>query len=344
VPLNFTHSTIPERWHQLFEASSGLWIFCVVTWVIHTRDYVPLPDNVFIAVYTECSTFLLRSVLDSLRCHFNVSVESIVFVITSSVDATAWPICQCFDSICSLSVFVTSMASCVSVAPIYSSSDCINGGTDITLFLLDITTSSYPDVFGIAFQNFIVSFFGDDMLETITASASFENSSIQSPVLTLRYINASYNFLPSQLPVIEATIIQACVNLKGLDCGSLMIVVELTELRLVFTILWVLLNISSYSMDRQVSFVNHLDLVELHPVNIQLSLADIQHFGVSFRSDSSSFWRLLLGPLLGLLLLYFKTRELLLLILCRTIVELIAWKLSCSFYRLNFSRFLYYIF
>ena len=182
------------------------------------------------------------------------------------------------------------------------------------------------------------------MLETITASASFKNSSIQSPVLTLRYINASYNFLPSQLRVIEATIIQACVNLKGLDCGSLMIVVELTELRLVFTILWVLLNISSYSMDRQVSFVNHLDLVELHPVNIQLSLADIQHFGVSFRSDSSSFWRLLLGPLLGLLLLYFKTRELLLLILCRTIVELIAWKLSCSFYRLNFSRFLYYIF
>jgi len=160
VPLNFTHSTIPERWHQLFEASSGLWIFCVVTWVIHTRDYVPLPDNVFIAVYTECSTFLLRSVLDSLRCHFNVSVESIVFVITSSVDATAWPICQCFDSICSLSVFVISMASCVSVAPIYSSSDCINGGTDITLFLLVITTSSYPDVFGIAFQNFIVFFWG----------------------------------------------------------------------------------------------------------------------------------------------------------------------------------------
>ena len=74
MPLNFTHSTIPERWHQLFEALSGLWIFCVVTWVIHTRDYVPLPDNVFIAVYTECSTFLLRSVLDSLRCHFNVSV------------------------------------------------------------------------------------------------------------------------------------------------------------------------------------------------------------------------------------------------------------------------------
>ena len=87
-----------------------------------------------------------------------------------------------------------------------------------------------------------------------------------------------------------------------------------------------------------------MDLVELHPVNIQLSLADIQHFGFSFRSDSSSFWRLLLGPLLGLLLLYFKTQELLLLILCRTIVELIAWKLSCSFYRLNFSRFLYYIF
>jgi hypothetical protein len=86
----------------------------------------------------------------------------------------------------------------------------------------------------------------------------------------------------------------------------LMIVVELTELRLVFTILWVLLNISSDSMDRQVSFVNHLDLVELHPVNIQLSLADIQHFGVSFRSDSSSFWRLLLGPLLGLFTAIFQ--------------------------------------